>query len=474
MEGDESFESLLAEALEQRRMHIETERIPALKQECQSFFASFRALLQVLEKKGLIKEDPYKQVERISEITSPSDEAFLESERDAQMSIRLSQYDNQLDFLVNYFPFELASMDMPRIKSVVSLIKYIRWHQLTETSTHLMTRTLAEYISRLVHDQDPLSSGIVKDSQEQLVRRSRALLGVMKEIADYTRESTKHTVRTEILPHCRLDPTSAIVDRDATLRHVRRVAAQQKADAAFYSDLAWEVIEETYSPEHDRLRQELLQRIRVTPSRKTPQRTERDESRMMLLDSVRNLVTIGGTLSTLVDRTEENAELIKQRKRTLMERFKRWVDRVSNRLPDRPIMHIEMMDENSSTVQSEDLDFGQFSETVRKRARLYGLLLNRASTPARRIQEADEDQLFTFLQRQIEELFGFHRRFAAIDTFIRSEVARDQRSRLRGINVEQVTLKEHLLRVNKRRHTYVDRKEELEQLRRLGVAPDDV
>ena len=136
-------------------------------------------------------------------------------------------------------------------------------------------------------------------------------------------------------------------------------------------------------------------------------------------------------------------------------------------------MHIEMMDENSSTVQREDLDFAQFVEAVRKRVRLYGLLLNRVSTPARRIQEADEEQLFTFLQKQIEELFAFHRRFGAIDTYIRSEVARDQRNRLRGINTELVALKEHLLRVNKRRHAYVDRKEELEQLRRLGVAPDD-
>ncbi len=473
MEGDASFDSLLAEALEQRRAHTEAERIPALKQECQSFFASFRALLQVLEKKGLIKEDPYKQVERISEITPPSDEAFLESERDAQMSIRLSQYDNQLDFLVNYFPFDLASMDMQRIRSVVSLIKYIRWHQLTETSTHLMTRTLAEYISRLVHDQDPLSSGIVKDSQEQLVRRSRALLGVLKEIADYTREATKYAIRTEVLPHCRLDPAQAMADRDATLRHLRRVMAQQKHDTPFYSDLAWEVIEETYSPERDRLQAELLQRIRIAPRRKAPQRAERDESRMMLLETVRNLVTIGGTLSTLIDRTEENAEIIKQRKLTLLEQLKRWVDRVSNRLPDRPIMHIEMMDENSSTVQREDLDFAQFVEAVRKRVRLYGLLLNRVSTPARRIQEADEEQLFTFLQKQIEELFAFHRRFGAIDTYIRSEVARDQRNRLRGINTELVALKEHLLRVNKRRHAYVDRKEELEQLRRLGVAPDD-
>lgn len=471
MQAETSYNTRLAEALEQRRAHLETTAIPQLKQECRVFHSSFRALLQVLEKKGLVQPDPYKREERISDISLPSEEAFLESERDAQMSIRLSQYDNQLDFLVSYFQFDLEFMNLSRMKNLVGLIKYIRWHQLSQTSTHLMTRSLAEYIGRLVRDQDPLSSGIVKDSQDQLIRRSRTILGTLKEIAAYQRESTKLRVRTEALPHCRLEPSRAIADREGTLRQLRRAWAQTQPESPFFSDLAWEVIEEEFSPQGPLLQRELLERIQVSQPQQKSRREPSEEFRTMLLETTRNLATAGGTLSSLLERTVENAELLKAGRVSVMQRFKRWIDQLTNQTPDRTIMRIEMMEENTSAVHIQELDFEQFSESVRKRIRLYGAILNRISSPARRLQEAGEEQLFSFLQKQVSELFELHRQLSAIDTYIRSEITREQRNRLRPVNVELSTLKEHLLRVNKNRHAYVTRKEEQEQLQKLGIPP---
>ena len=471
MQAETSYNSRLAEALEQRRTHLETTAIPQLKQECRVFYSSFHALLQVLEKKGLVQPDPYKQDERISDITLPSEEVFLESERDAQMSIRLSQYDNQLDFLVSYFQFDLEFMNLSRIKKLVGLIKYIRWHQLGETSTHLMTRSLAEYIGRLIRDQDPLSSGIVKDSQDQLKRRSRTILGALKETAGYQRESTKLRVRTEVLPHCSLEPARAIADREGTLRKLRKAWVQTQPGSPFFSDLAWEVIEEEFSPHGTHLRCELLERVQVSQPQQKSRRDPSEEFRTMLLETVRNLATTGGTLSSLLERSVENAELLQARRVSVMQRFKRWIDQLTNQTLDRTIMRIEIMEENTSAVRSQELDFEQFSEAVRKRIRLYGAILNRVSTPARRLQQAGEEQLFSFLQKQVKELFELHRQLSAIDTYIRSEITREQRNRLRPVNVELSTLKEHLLRVNKKRHAYVTRKEEQEQLQKLGIEP---
>ena len=471
MQAEISYNSRLAEALEQRRTHLETTAIPQLKQESQVFHSSFRALLQVLEKKGLVQPDPYKQDERISDIALPSEEAFLESERDAQMSIRLSQYDNQLDFLVSYFQFDLEFMNLRRIKNLVGLIKYIRWHQLSETSTHLMTRVLAEYIGRLIRDQDPLSSGIVKDSKDQLIRRSRTILGALKEISSYQRESTKLRVRTEALPHCSLDPARAIAHREGTLRQLRKAWAQAQPGTPFFSDLAWEVIEEEFSPHGTQLRRELLERIQVSQPQQKSRHDPSDEFRTMLLETVRNLATVGGTVSSLLERTVENAELLQARRVSVMQRFKRWIDQLTNQTLDRTMMRIEIMEENTSAIRSQELDFGQFSESARRRARLYGAILNRVSTPARRLQEAGEEQLFSFLQKQVKELFELHRQLSAVDTYIRAEISREQRTRLRPINVELSTLKEHLLRVNKKRHAYVTRKEEQEQLKKLGIPP---
>ncbi|TVR03254.1 MAG: hypothetical protein EA403_07280 [Spirochaetaceae bacterium] len=469
MQTPTDFDQQLQQALEARRTLLQEQRIPELKQEFHLFHSSFRAMIQVLEKKGILQPDPYKSDERISEVTPPPDNAFLESEKDQQMSIRLSRFDNQLDYLNSYFQFDLDFMTLARMKNLVGLVKYIRWHQLTETSTHLMTRTLAEYIGRLVRDHDQLSAGITKDAQDQLARRSRTVLQLLKAVADYQREAIKYAMSTELLPHCRVDPAKIGVEREAVLKQLRRGAALAQPPVPFYADLAGEMLDERFSDQAPQLQKELLDRLKI--EEKKPQvQSRREEFRAILQDAVRTMVTGGGTLTSLVEKSRENAALLHARRKSVIDRFKDWVDRVTNRPTDKLLFSVEFLDENTSARHSEEIDLEQFTDGVQKRARLYGAILNRVSAPARKIQEAGEEQLFQFLQKEIEELFILHRRFSAIDTYIRSEVAREHRAELRGINTELAALKEHILRVNKKRHSYVARKEEQEQLKKLGIA----
>ena len=469
MQTPTDFDQEVQQALEARRTLLHEKRIPELKQEFHLFHSSFRALTQVLEKKGILHPDPYKNDERISEVTPPPDGAFLESEKDQQMSIRLSRFDNQLDYLNNYFQFDLDFMNLTRMKNLVGLVKYIRWHQLTETSTHLMTRTLAEYIGRLVRDHDQLSASITKDAQDQLVRRSRTVLQLRKEVADFQREAIKHAMSSELLPHCRVDPRKIGTEREAVLKQLRRGAATAQPPIPFYADLAGEMLDERFSDQAPQLQKELLDRLKIIESK--PQAPSRqDEFRAMLQEAVRTMVAGGGTLTTLVEKSRANAELLRARRKSVIDRFKDWVDRMTNRPTDKLVFTVEFLDENTSARHSEEIDLEQFSDGAQKRAGLYGAILNRVSAPARKIQEAGEEQLFQFLQKEIEELFILHRRFSAIDTYIRSEVAREHRAELRGINVELAALKEHILRVNKKRHSYVARKEEQEQLKKLGIA----
>ena len=469
MQTPTDFDEQLNQALEARRTLLQQQRIPQLKQEFHLFHSSFRALTQVLEKKSILHPDPYKNDERISEVTPPPDNPFLESEKDQQMSIRLSRFDNQLDYLNNYFQFDLDFMNLARMKNLVGLVKYIRWHQLTETSTHLMTRTLAEYIGRLVRDHDQLSVGITKDAQDQLVRRSRTVLQLLKEVADYQREAIKYAMSVELLPQCRVDPSKISTEREAVLKQLRRGATLAQPPIPFYADLAGEMLDERFSADAPQLQNELLERLKIEEKKsQAPSRT--DEFRAVLQDAVRTMVTGGGTLTAMLEKTRENAELIRARRRSMIDRFKDWVDRMTNRPADKLLFSVEFLDENTSTRHSEEIDLEQFADGVQKRARLYGAILSRVSAPARKIQEAGEEQLFSFLQKEIEELFILHRRFGAIDTYIRSEVDREHRTALRGINVELAALKEHILRVNKKRHSYVARKEEQEQLKKLGIA----
>ena len=75
----------LADALNQavahRREYIDKRLMPKLKESFRRYHTSFQNVYNVLLRKGIVQEDPYKSDFKISEVTIPSNEPYLESEK---------------------------------------------------------------------------------------------------------------------------------------------------------------------------------------------------------------------------------------------------------------------------------------------------------------------------------------------------------------------------------------------------------
>ena len=80
-----------------------------------------------------------------------------------------------------------------------------------------------------------------------------------------------------------------------------------------------------------------------------------------------------------------------------------------------------------------------------------------------------EEQLAGFLDKNIRELQSLHKTLSALDDFFKAEVDREDREKIKGIKPELGGIKNAILRANSKRHEYSARKEEEEQLKRLGV-----
>ena len=87
----------------------------------------------------------------------------------------------------------------------------------------------------------------------------------------------------------------------------------------------------------------------------------------------------------------------------------------------------------------------------------------------KRMESMPEDQVYKLLQRNIEELQRTLRLLAALDDFFKDEAPEEDRSRLKGIKVEITTMKGAVIKANQKKHEYVAQREELEQMRRLGI-----
>jgi hypothetical protein len=95
----------LKDALSLQRSIVEESVLPKLKEDFRAFHNSFYSLYKLMVSRGILHADPYKTESKITAIQAPSTANFADSDRSEQLSIRLSQFDNQLDYLVNFFDF---------------------------------------------------------------------------------------------------------------------------------------------------------------------------------------------------------------------------------------------------------------------------------------------------------------------------------------------------------------------------------
>ena len=81
MEDNLNWIDRLENALSDKRESLESRELPAMKKQFSLYQSHYEGMYNILLKKSLIQEDPYKYDEKISEVTVPSDEDFLESEK---------------------------------------------------------------------------------------------------------------------------------------------------------------------------------------------------------------------------------------------------------------------------------------------------------------------------------------------------------------------------------------------------------
>ena len=99
MEDSAAFGDRLEQALKSRIDQMENVDLRQWRDDFKLFMSAFQAITNVLLKKGLIHEDPYKYDLKISDVGVPPETPFSDTEKLDQMCIRLSQFESYLDFL---------------------------------------------------------------------------------------------------------------------------------------------------------------------------------------------------------------------------------------------------------------------------------------------------------------------------------------------------------------------------------------
>jgi len=468
MEDNNDFLIKLEAVLDQQRDSLEKKEFTELKGTIRLFSSAFDGIYNLFLKKGLVVEDPYKYEQKISEITPPSNDFVIDSEKNNAISQRLSVYDSQLDFLNNFYQFSADFITIPRIKRIISLIKWVKWEKLSEASTEINTKMIAELFGKITQGTDQLSKNMINDSLKRMQGLGKKIVSILKVISIYQREKYKFDIRSNIITQLGLTPeVMQNKPDDALLKIKQNFVKIMGKGIPFYSELIKEIFSEDTVPEGDSLRTELIKKLEI---KKIKKEEKKDINyRQILMESLRILSTVSIPVEQALNKLDFNNSLIEEKTLSFGDKFKLWIMNLSKKENVNKIIEIDLFDERLSSTKTIRLNLTEYLENGRKKMRIMASLSNKVSTTYRKLETASEDTVLNFISKYLEDITILSNKLDPINVYLKSEAGRDQRKDVKGVKIEFTSIKNILVRTNQKRHEYISRMEEIEQMKKLGV-----
>jgi hypothetical protein len=455
------YQKNLAEALDARRTWLEKTELSKLKEELRIFHAASLRIYNLFLKKGLIHEDPYKQEAKIGEIKIPDTEAFTEAERVEKLSIRLANYDNQLDFLVNFYQFSVDFLGLDRIKKVLALVKYIDWTHLSPDSSSVNTRAVSDLINQFKPGGDPLAMSTVNESLGDFNKTVPSILAILKEITDFHREDYKLTLRQKV-------SAGMSLEQAGILPQIKKKVISAMPGSPFYPDLAEELIKEDASKDGPALREKVLKSLQVPDSK--PKVDKPPVSfKNILIDGLLVICSVAATFAEIIPKLDENESLLENRRKNLWEKIRQVIKQMLKKEQDPVIYELEYVDSVKGGTVKEKINFTSFrGELDRKSRNLAGI----SRSGMAKLEALGDEQLISLLEKNIREVQPLHKILTALDGYFKLTVDKEDRDKVKGIKPELATMKNAIIKANQKRHEYSAQKEEEEQFKRLGISMD--
>jgi len=449
----------LQQTLAARKEWLEKTEMTRLKDELRIYQVSFASLYNIYLKKKVIDEDPYKQDTKINEIEPPDSSLMPEARKVEQLSIRLSNFDNQLDYLVNFYQLSVDFLNLDRIKRIVGLIRYIDWVSLTPDSQSPMTKLVSEITTHAKVGVDTLTLSIIGESLSKLSKTTATSMNILKELNIFYRETYKLNVRLSV--------TKDMSAGEATVDNIKKKVHTEMPGSPFFKELIEEIIKEDYSDSGMDLRDTVLNTLRVVDNTKQKAQKAAVNYKVILLDGI---VVIGGatkSITEIISKLQDNQAVLESRKKTFFESVKEIIRQITNAEPEEVIYNVESLDATKGIPVKERVNFHQFMDELEKKNKILASFVH---GPAyNKLTNMTEEQIIGYLEKNVKDMQTYHRTLTALDDFFKANVQPEARNKIKGIKPELSQLKNTFIKANQLRYEYSAQMEADEQMKRLGA-----
>jgi hypothetical protein len=456
------YRAKMAEALAAQANWLEREEMPKLKEGFRTFHNAFYSIYSLLLKRKLIREDPYKGEAKVAEIEVPETGNFPENERADQMGLRLANFDNQLDFIVNFYQFTLDNFSLDKIKRILGLIKYIDWTRfVSDAGANTNTNNMVELVNQARTQKDQISMNILGDSLINLNKSTGTIMTLLKKVSDYNREAFKAEIREKVTAS--MPPETA-----PQVQAIRKKYAAVAPGKPFYNELAEEVIREDYSRDGAILREKILKQFSVSAEK--PQEIKPQVSyKSFLIEGLFAIGSVSAMLSDIIPKLDENAEILENSHKTFLQKIKNLIQQMLNKGPEAQIYNIEYVDTVRQVQVKEKLNFTSFHAELERKAKVLFNISTKGMAVSK-LEGMEESQLLGLLEKNIRDIQTIHKLLGALDEYFKAAADQEDRGKIKGIKPELSTMKNALIKANQKRYEYNAQKEEEEQFKKLGIS----
>lgn len=467
MEEVLNFTKQLSEALLEKQNWFNNDRLQQLLEQYRLLHTCVQNLDEVLVKRSLIQPDPYKLDTRISEIGTVETSSFTEAEDAIVLGKRLSDYERMLDFISTYFRFSVENITINRIKTLMELNNTFDWDVISTNSTKSNTRAMAFALNKARQNAPVVTISLINDSQEKCASCTKTINMILSELGDFQKELYKGNVRKDLYEHPNFDMNKAFESPEAELAEIKKLFGKNTSKKAFYSDLIQEIINEDQGKDAAAARQRILDKLKIKVKEKKVE-TKTVNSRDMLNAAVLALCAIEPVLKQICGKLEENFKLLFTTKKTFFTKLIEVFRKAFGIKEKEKICEISIVDSRTGAKTIERIEVNGFLIQLRKIVRVYSGIAAK-SGEYDKVMAANEDDVLIFLNKQISENQRFFTIINALDDHFKTYVDASLRAKVKGMKIDLASYRNAIITINKKRGEYVSEKEEIEQMKKLGI-----
>ncbi|OJF76717.1 MAG: hypothetical protein BKP49_06040 [Treponema sp. CETP13] len=466
MPEDFNFNKTLYNKIDTKAQWYNTIGLNEILTEYRNYHALIKNMFNMLVKKGLIIEDPYKKDRNVSDIFVPDDSDFLDNDKASIMGKRLSDYETSLDYLCNYCKFSINNFPMERIKTLSRLNNYIKWNSLQPVSTHPNTRALAELFAVIRNGSDQMSIKVLNDFTA-VAKKTIALINIqLKELLAFQKQVYKASVRKALEKNPNY--SNKAPNETVGFSQIKKAFPSAMGKKPFYKELIIEIAEEEFSATKEIKRRTLLDSLSVKV-KQTEKKTKQVNTKELLMNTVRALGSLSNQLEEILKKMNENQMLLENETKGFWDKLSSLWRKAFHIEKPKVEYRISIEDPLTHLKKHKLINFSSLVIALTKRANTYSSFSVRNTPGFMKIESQSEEDILNFITKQIAECTDIIVILEALTDFFKVSVRPLTREKLKNWSIEITSMKNTLVKTKQRKAEYTSYIEEQAQMKRLGI-----